>query len=104
MGGLFFLGLYLFGRHDKTILYFSLFCIVYSYRLIGADIYVLHSLFPDFSWFVTIRLEYLSLVTGVALFGLYTRHLYPEDTHPLSIRILMTICILFSALIIFLPH
>ena len=28
MGGLFFLGLFVFGQHDKTILYFSLFCIV----------------------------------------------------------------------------
>jgi hypothetical protein len=30
MGGLFFFGFFLFGRRDKAILYFSLFCIVYS--------------------------------------------------------------------------
>ncbi|RYZ34869.1 MAG: ATPase, partial [Sphingobacteriales bacterium] len=29
MGGLFFLGLFIFGTQDKAILYFSLFCIVY---------------------------------------------------------------------------
>ena len=35
MGGLFFFGLYQFGKHDKAILYFSLFCILYSFRVIG---------------------------------------------------------------------
>src|SRR5258708_13923506 len=28
-----FLGLFVFGRHDKTTLYFSVFCILYSYRM-----------------------------------------------------------------------
>ncbi len=103
MGGLFFLGLYLFGRHDKAILYFSLFCIIYSYRLIGTDIYVLQSLFPGLDWFVTIRLEYLSLSVGVALFGRYTGYLYPEDTHPVLMKILVWICALFSFLILLTP-
>lgn len=31
MGGLFFIGLFYFGKHDKVILYFSLFCIAYCY-------------------------------------------------------------------------
>ncbi len=101
MGGLFFLGLYLFGRHDRTILYFSLFCIVYSYRLIGTEIYAFHSLFPALSWFVTIRLEYLSLAAGIALFGQYTRCLYPEDTHPWLMNFLLGCCGLFSVIILF---
>jgi hypothetical protein len=33
MGGLFFLGLYIFGNRDKAVLLFSLYCIVYSYRI-----------------------------------------------------------------------
>src|SRR5690606_30800537 len=32
MGGLFFLGLYIFGSRDRATLLFSLFCILYSYR------------------------------------------------------------------------
>jgi signal transduction histidine kinase len=103
MGGLFFLGLFLFGRHDKTILYFSLFCIVYSYRLMGTDLYVLHSLFPGLSWFITIRLEYLSLALGLGLFCMYTKNLFPEDASPLLIKLLVWFCALFSALIIVSP-
>jgi signal transduction histidine kinase/CheY-like chemotaxis protein len=103
MGGLFFLGLYFFSRHDKAIFYFSLFCIVYSYRLIGTDMYVLHSLFPNLSWFITVRLEYLSLALGLGLFAQYTRHLYPEDANHLLIKILTGLCGLFSLLIILTP-
>jgi len=103
MGGLFFLGLHVFGRDDKTTLYFSLFCILYSYRMIGTDAYVLHSLFPDLSWFLTIRAEYLSLSAGIALFCMYTRHLYPEDVHPKVLQGMVWFCALYTALIIFTP-
>jgi signal transduction histidine kinase len=101
MGGLFFLGLYLFGRKDKAILYFSLFCILYSYRMIGSDGYVLHTLFLDLNWFVTIRIEYLSLSLGVALFIRYTRELYPADAHHLVMKIAEWFCLLYSVLIVF---
>ncbi|MBS1597197.1 MAG: response regulator [Bacteroidetes bacterium] len=103
MGGLFFLGLYFFGKKDKTIFYFSLFCIVYSYRMIGTDLYVLHTLFPGLNWFLTIHLEYLSLSLGVALFAQYTRYLYPDDANPLIMRIMVSFCVLFAAIAIFTP-
>ncbi|WP_449438998.1 hypothetical protein [Pedobacter steynii] len=57
MGGLFFMGLYLLGKNDKVILLFALFSIVYSYRMIGTDTYVLHTIIPDLSWYLTLRLE-----------------------------------------------
>jgi len=100
MGGLFFLGLYLFGKKDKTILYFSLFCIVYSYRMIGTNLYVLHTIFPSLNWFIAIHLEYLTLTLGVALFGQYTRHLYPEDTNPMVMKIMIWFCLTFAAIVV----
>ena len=103
MGGLFFWGLYVFGRNDKIIFYFSIFCIVTSYRMVGTDLYVLHSLFPGISWFVTIRLEYLSLVLGVALFSQYTKMLYPKDCIPLVMDIIIWFCLLYAIIIILLP-
>ncbi|HEY4205358.1 MAG TPA: ATP-binding protein [Puia sp.] len=103
MGGLFFLGLFIFGRHDKTTLYFALFCIAYCYRMIGTDTYALHLLFSNISWFVTIRIEYLSLSLSVALFTLYTRHLYPDDTHPGVMKGLIWFCHLYTAIIILTP-
>ncbi len=81
MGGLFFFGLYLFGKHDKVLLYFSLFCITYSYRIIGTDYYVLHTLLPHIPWTITIHFEYLTLFISVIFFSFYTLELYPEDTN-----------------------
>jgi signal transduction histidine kinase len=103
MGGLFFLGLFVFGRHDKTILYFALFCIVFSYRMVGTNHYALHALFSDLDWFFTIRIEYLSLSLAMALFCTYTKNLYPEDAKPFITKGLILICVAYSILVLFTP-
>ncbi|GAB2684626.1 hypothetical protein GCM10027037_02300 [Mucilaginibacter koreensis] len=96
MGGLFFLGLYLFGNQDKAILLFALFAIAYSYRIIGTDNYALHDMLPGLDWYVAIRLEYISLFLGVGLFGLYTRYLYPKDINLTIVYIIAGSCFFFS--------
>ena len=103
MGGLFFLGLFVFGRHDKTILYFSLFCIVFSYRMVGTNHYALHSLFAELNWYVTIRFEYLSLSLAMVLFSAYTRKLFPEDIKPVVTEALIWFCLGYSAMVLFSP-
>lgn len=103
MGGIFFLGLYLVGNKDKAILFFALFSIVYSYRIIGADNYVLHKLIPNLSWNLTIRLEYITLYLGIGLFGVFTRYLYPKDCHKNVALVVCTLCFSFAVLSLFLP-
>jgi signal transduction histidine kinase/ActR/RegA family two-component response regulator len=103
MGGLFFLGLYVFGRHDYTTLYFSLFCLLYCYRMVGTDAYILHSLLPGMNWFITIRIEYITLSLSAALFTRYTKHLYPLDTHPVLMRWMSLFCLAYSAITILTP-
>jgi signal transduction histidine kinase len=103
MGGLFFLGLYLFGRKDKAILFFALFCIVYSYRMIGTNHYPVHALFTNLNWFVTVRVEYVALCLSVAFFSLYTWSLYPEDSHAIIMRSMAWLCIAYSVVILVTP-
>ena len=103
MGGLFFFGFYLFGRRDGATLFFSLFCIVYSYRMIGTDLYVLHAVFPNLSWFFTIKMEYLCLSVAVALFARYIRSLYPKDTHRYIINSIVGFCLFYAAVIVITP-
>lgn len=102
MGGLFFLGLYLLGNRDKAILLFSLYSIVYCYRIIGIDNYVLHTIMPDLDWLLTARLEYISLFLGIGLFGLYTRYLYPEDVSKKIVVSVSLMCFSFTAASMFL--
>lgn len=96
MGGLFFLGLYLMGSRDKAILLFALYSIVYSYRIIGIDNYVLHTVLPHMDWYFTVRMEYLSLFLGIGMFALYTRYLYPHDTSIIVIGTICSLCFGFS--------
>jgi len=103
MGGLFFLGLYLLGNKDKATLLFSLFCIVYSYRIMGIEDYILHTIFPGMDWYLTIRIEYLTLFVGVGIFALYTRYLYIEDAYFKITRFISSMCFIFSILTLVLP-
>jgi signal transduction histidine kinase/CheY-like chemotaxis protein len=103
MCGLFFFGLYFFGRHDKAILYFALFSLTYSYRIIGSGQYALHSIFPDLPWWLTTHLEYLTLFISVIFFTQYTQRLYPEDSNKYVTRIEMWACVLLSLITVFFP-
>ncbi len=103
MGGLFFLGLFFFGRHDKAILYFALFAMVYSYRIIGSRMYVFHIMFPDIPWSVTVHLEYISLFISIVFFGLYTRNLYPLDSNKYLIGIQVSFCLAMFAVVVVAP-
>lgn len=96
MAGLFFIGLYLVGNRDKAIILFAIFSIVYSYRFVGTDNYALHTILPNLSWYLAIRLEYITLFTGIGLFGLYTKYLYPEDANILIVKVITSFCAAFS--------
>ncbi len=103
MGGLFFLGLYFFGTRDKATLYFSLFCILYSYRLVGSGYYSLHAAFPNLNWELTVRLEYFSLYGSMLLFFQYLRHLYPKDIHEKLVWVVSAACALLCISTLTLP-
>ena len=103
MTGLFFLGLFGFSRTDWPMLYFGLFCLLYSYRIVGTDQYVLHTLLPDLPWALTIRLEYGSLYLAIAVFVIYTKALYPKDTHPQIASAMAWLCVAFTTTVIVLP-
>jgi signal transduction histidine kinase len=98
MGGVFFVGLYLVGNRDKAILFFAMFCLLYSYRIIGAENYLLHTIFPGIRWQLTIRLEYISLFLSIGVFSLYTRFLYPEDINKVLMTGINALCFSFTFL------
>lgn len=102
MGGLFFLGLFLFGRHDLSIFYFSVFCIVYSYRIIGFGYYLLHSLL-HMSWYLSLRLEYMTLFLPVFIFGRFVYHLYPQEAPKYVWDIISVISLSFLAITLITP-
>jgi len=103
MGGLFFLGLYLLGSRDKAILLFSLYSIVYSYRIMGGGNYDIHTILPGFDWFIAIRMEYMSLFLSIGLFTLYTNYLYPKDVNKLIVKTISILCFTFALISLIFP-
>ena len=102
-GGLFFLGLYVFGNRDRATLYFALFCLAYSYRVVGTSLYVLHAAFPDLPWRLTVHIEYLSLFLSIAAFALYTKHLFPDDGYRPAIHAIAGLCLSLAGVVVLFP-
>lgn len=94
--GLFFMVLFSFGRHDKHILFFALFCLFYSYRAIGSGTYTFHTLYPSLPWLLTLRMEYLSMFLAAICFAFYSYFLYREDTSRLFLALCVISCGGFS--------
>ncbi len=103
MGGLFFLGLFFFGRQDKSVFYFAMFCLTYSYRLIGYGNYFLHNIIPDVSWQITTRAEYIALFLSAFFFMQFLQSVYPKETNKIFAAILKTIAIAFVIITLFFP-
>ncbi len=103
MAGLLFLALFMFAKNEKAILYFSLFCLFYSYRIVGTDLYALHTLFPNMNWQTSIRLEYFSLCASIIFYGLYTRIFFPEIKNNRALFILIVISCLYALMSLFAP-
>ncbi len=102
MGGLFFLGLFLYGKNDRAVLYFSLFCMIYGLRVMGTDLYALHGVLK-LPWGITTAFEYISLYLVVILFIEFVYNLYPKESNKLIIRIFQGISAFLILLTIILP-
>lgn len=78
MCGLFVLGFYLFGQQDGALLAFAFFCLCHAYRMIGSEDYQIHALFPNLSFGLAAKLEYLSLYASFAFFWEFTYRSFTE--------------------------
>ena len=103
MGGLFFLGLFMFGQHERSVLFFALFCLTFSYRMVGSGEYAIHALYPNMPWQLIIRAEYLALFIPCGIFTIYSYLLYPEDSKRFILLGFSAISAIFSLLSLFAP-
>ncbi|UXP32289.1 response regulator [Reichenbachiella agarivorans] len=90
--GLFFMVLFSYGRHEKQIFFYALFCLFYSYQAIGSGNYTFHSLVPTLPWILTLKLEYVTLFVSVWAFSFYSFHLYRRDTSKIFLFITSVFC------------
>lgn len=101
--GLFFMVLFWFGRHEKQILYYSLFCLFYSYRSVGSGSYTLHSLYPEIPWLLTLKSEYITMFMAGLFFSYYSYYLYKRETSRLFLLLVTLISGSFVIITLFFP-
>ena len=75
---LYHLGLYKPRKKDPSPLYFSIFCFIVAIRLLTTGERYFVYLFPNASWELMMKLEYLSIYLAVPVFTLFMRSLFLE--------------------------
>ncbi len=108
MGSILMMGLYHFAlfiqrRKEIATFYFGALCLAAVVRtsVTGANTFYL--LFPEFSWFISYKLVYLSFYLAISLLVLFFNSLYPEESLPGASKISMVLAAAFSLVVIFTP-
>lgn len=75
ISAVFSLIVFYFQKTDFAFLFFGLFALTYTYRVIGTDTYIFHEIFQNMSWQLGLRFEYLSLFLSVIFFTYFYKNL-----------------------------
>ncbi len=99
MIGLYHLALFSLRKNDQSSLFFGLFCLIIAVRLLTTvERYLLH-IFPEMSWELFIKVEYLSAYLTVPVFALFLYRLFSHDFHKSAIISMVTIGLLLSGIV-----
>ncbi len=101
--GLYHLALYALRKKDPSTLYFGIFCLIISLRVVLTGEHYLIALFPGFSWEIEARLEYLTLYLGPPIFLMFIRSLYPFELSGFMLRVFQALAAVFCLVIIITP-
>ncbi len=100
---IYFGGLYVFGRNEPSVSYFSLLCFFMALRLITTGEKVLIEMLPGINWAFAVRLEYFSYTIMVPLFLYFMRSFYPFIFSRFVARVVGILAIIFSMGLLFPP-
>lgn len=81
--GIYHIGLYFLRKHDKFAIYFGLFCLLISLRTSLTGEYSFYSLVPNLAWWISIRLEFLTISLGNLFFAFYFFSIFKAKQKPL---------------------
>jgi PAS domain S-box-containing protein len=99
---LYHLGLFIARKKDRSPLYFSIFCFLVTLRVLTTGGRYLLLAFPDLSWELMIKFEYLSWYMAVPAFAMFMRSIFQKFSERF-LRLLEMLAIAFSGIVIFTP-
>lgn len=97
------IGLFLLRRKDNSPLYFGLFALVFSLRILITNEYYLFHLFPHLGFEFCLKLEYLSMYVAYPLFLLFMRSLFREEFKKWYVQLIRSMLIIFPLFVIVTP-
>ncbi len=86
------IGIFLLRKKDISALYFSLVSISLGIRLVLTDERYLLHLFPNLSWFITFRIEYITIYSSLAMYVMFFYSIYPHEFNKRIAWITQIIC------------
>ncbi len=90
-------------QNDLSLILFSAICLVFSIRLLTTGEKLIFELFPDFNWYLAIKLEYLSYKLAAPLSLGFIYVFYPNEVSKRILKGLILLTSLFCLLVIFSP-
>lgn len=96
-------GLYLLHREDYSSLFFGLFCLMLSLRILETGERFLVHIFPELGFELHLKIEYLSLYLGLPLFNLFLYILYPNEVRKFTLIISVAFIGIMSAIVLLTP-
>lgn len=97
---IFYLGMHLFFGRKKYFLYFALCCLSVGIRELLVGEKPVSILFSNINWYVSIRIEYLSLICAYMLFFAFVNSLFPGLLHKYLIRFALLISGIYTIIVI----
>ncbi|MEQ9362687.1 MAG: adenylate/guanylate cyclase domain-containing protein, partial [Leptospirales bacterium] len=100
--GLYHLALFAFRRErrGRAALYFGLFCLMITLRLLVTGERILVQEFPDLPFWLYNRLEYLSFYAAVPLFALFQHSVFPAEFHRRVVIAILGIAGIFCGVVL----
>jgi hypothetical protein len=99
---LYHLGLFILRKKDRSPLYFSIFCFLVALRALTTGGRYLLLVFPDLSWELMIKFEYLSFYLALPAFGMFMQSIFQKFSERV-LRLVEIVAIAFAGIVIFTP-
>lgn len=103
MAGAYHIGLGVLRRKDTSLLYFGVFCFDVALRSLTVDEIFLMKVFPDFSWQLASRIEYICFYIGVPLIAIFLKKLFPAEVSTVFIKVVTAAAALYTLFTILTP-
>jgi signal transduction histidine kinase len=101
--GLYHLAIFGFRKNDLSSCFFGLFCLMIAVRLLTTvERFLLH-LFPEMSWELFVKVEYLSYYLAVPVFALFLYKLFSQDIHKAVVFLVLAVGLVFSGIVCVTP-